>query len=64
MQAMIAKGHDTSSTTKDGCLPVHFFVECGLQKEIYNLTEDAEFLDMVFFDLIKDVPPDFCLTSV
>ena len=61
---MIAKGFRPSVVTKDGCLPIHFFVEFGLEKGPYTLAEDGDFLEMVFIDLIKDVSLDFSLPNV
>ena len=64
IQTLICKGCDPFVIAKDGSLPFHFFVERGLKNEGYNVTEDLPFLDMVFDDLLRNVPNDYTVPSV
>jgi hypothetical protein len=61
---MVSKGFDTLAKSKDGRLPFHYFIDCGLLAAPYNITEDSAFLNLIFSDLIQNLPVDFTLPEV
>jgi hypothetical protein len=64
VQWMISKGFEPNDKAHDGSLPFHCFVGRGIQCGSHNVVEDAEFLDLVFHDLVRDIPNDVILPPV